>query len=38
MGQLTDEILQEQLAWARRRLEALDKIEAKLREMRTLAE
>ena len=38
MGQLADEILQEQLAWARRRLEALDKIEGKLREMRTLAE
>ena len=38
MGQLADENLQEQLAWARRRLEALDKIEAKLREMRTLAE
>ena len=36
-GQLTDEIRQEQLAWAKRRLEALDKMEAKLREMRALA-
>lgn len=38
MCQLTDKICQEQLAWARHRLEALDKIEAKLWEMRTLAE
>ena len=38
MGQLTDEICQEQLAWAHRRLAALDKMEAKLREMRALAE
>ena len=38
MGQLTDELRQEQLTWARRRLEALDKMEAKLREMRALAE
>ena len=37
MSQLTDEMNQEQLAWARRRLEALDKMEAKLREMRELA-
>ena len=37
MGQLAEEICQEQLAWARRRLEALDKMEAKLREMRALA-
>ena len=38
MGQLTNEIRQDQLTWARRRLEALDKMEAKLREMRALAE
>ena len=38
MGQLADEIRQEQLAWAHRRLAALDKMEAKLREMRALAE
>ena len=38
MTQLTDEILKEQLAWSRRRMEALDKMEAKLREMRTLAQ
>ena len=38
MGQLSDEIRQEQLAWAKRRLKALDKMEAKLREMRALAE
>ena len=31
MGQLTDEIRQEQLAWAHRRLAALDKMEAKRR-------
>ena len=37
MSQLTDEMNQEQLAWARRRLEALDKMEVKLREMRELA-
>ena len=37
MGQLADEIRQEQLAWAHRRLAALDKMEAKLREMRALA-
>ena len=33
----TDENSQAQLEWARRRLEALDKIEAKLKEMRELA-
>ncbi len=38
MGQLTDKIRQEQLARAHRRLAALDKMEAKLREMRVLAE
>ena len=38
MGQLADEIRQEQLTWAHRRLAALDKMEAKLREMRELAE
>lgn len=38
ISKITDEICQEQLVWARRRLEALDKIEAKLREMRALAE
>ena len=38
MGQLADEIRQEQLTWAHRRLAALDKMEAKLREMRALAE
>jgi hypothetical protein len=38
MGELTDKIRQEQLAWACRRLEALDKMEVKLREMRVLAE
>ena len=37
MGQLTDEIRQEQLAWAHRRLAALDKMEVKLQEMRALA-
>lgn len=37
MGQLAEEIRQEQLEWARRRIEALDKMEAKLREMRALA-
>ena len=31
MGQLAEEIRQEQLAWAQRRLAALDKMEAKLR-------
>lgn len=36
--QLVDEIRQEQLDRARRRLEALDMMEAKLREMRGLAE
>jgi len=34
---LTDEIRQEQLKWVYRRLVALDKIEAKLQEMRSLA-
>ena len=38
MGQLAEGIRQEQLAWAHRRLAALDKMEAKLREMRALAE
>lgn len=38
IGQLIDEIRQEQLDRARRRLEALDKMDAKLREMRELAE
>ena len=38
MGQLTDKIRQEQLDRAHRRLAALDKMEAKLREMRALAE
>lgn len=38
MGQLNDEIHQEQrLEWIRRRLDALDKMEVKLREMRELA-
>lgn len=37
MGEITDEIRLEQLEWSRRRLEALDKIEAKLLEMRELA-
>lgn len=37
MDNLTDEIRQEQLAWVRRRLAALDKIEGKLLEMRELA-
>ncbi len=37
MGQLSDEMCQEQLEWIRRRLEALDKMEGKLRAMRELA-
>ncbi|KTE92005.1 hypothetical protein AT727_03460 [Desulfitobacterium hafniense] len=37
MGQLNDEIHQERLEWTRRRLEALAKMEVKLREMRELA-
>ncbi|MGI6093117.1 MAG: hypothetical protein ACOYD5_09070 [Negativicutes bacterium] len=37
MGDLKEEICREQLEWVRRRLEALDKIEAKLRQMRELA-
>lgn len=37
MTNLTDEIRQEQLKRVRRRLEALDKIEARLQEMRSLA-
>ena len=37
MGETRDEISQRQFEWARRRLEALDKIEAKLLEMRELA-
>ena len=36
MGETTDEINQKQFEWTRRRLEALDKIEAKLLEMREL--
>jgi len=35
--ELIKESRREQLSWARRRLAALDKIEAKLREMRSLA-
>ena len=38
MAKLTEEIRQEQMVWVRRRLEALDKMESKLREMRALAE
>lgn len=38
MRGLFDEVRREQLAWAHRRLEALDVIEVKLREMRALAE
>ena len=37
MDDIPEEICQEQLAWARRRLEALDIIEVKLKEMRELA-
>lgn len=37
MGDLKEEICREQLEWVRRRLEALDQIEAKLRQMRQLA-
>ena len=37
MGETRDEINQRQFEWTRRRLEALDKIEAKLLEMRELA-
>lgn len=37
MIEIIEEIRQEQLEWVRRRLEALDKIEAKLQEMRSLA-
>ena len=37
MGETTDEINQKQFDWTRRRLEALDKIEAKLLKIRELA-
>lgn len=37
MTDLTDEIRREELEWVRRRLVALDRIEAKLQEMRSLA-
>jgi flagellin-like hook-associated protein FlgL len=37
LNELTERLCQEQLKWARRRLEALDTIEAKLLEMRQLA-
>ena len=37
MGELTDEICREKVEWVRRRLEALDKMEVKLREMKALA-
>lgn len=37
VGESNEKTCQEQLAWVRRRMEALDKIEAKLRQMRELA-
>ena len=37
MNEITEEFCREQLEWARRRIEALDKIEVKLKEMRELA-
>lgn len=37
MSTLSEKIHQDKLDWIRRRLEALDKIEAKLKEMRQLA-
>ena len=37
VGEINDKICQDQLAWVRRRMEALDKIEIKLRQMRELA-
>ncbi len=37
MCEVTEKIFQEELDWVHRRLEALDKIEAKLLEMRELA-
>ena len=37
MGNLKEEICHEQLEWVRRRLEALEQIDTKLRQMRELA-
>lgn len=37
MGEITEKTCREQLDWIRRRLEALDEIEVKLKEMREIA-